>query len=367
MSKTLMPRMLTRKESMRDRRRSCDWVKIARAIASEKHPTSHEVKQWLNSDDKTELDEQDRPNKSNSSDKPVAIGPEHKLDMLSVGHVAGPYDKFITNGPADMFHECKSVKSHYVGPEQNNQNNIRVCDQSRNENIGNLDLHTSFQKLSDGVMETSTLMVNMNVDQQSDLMIGSNTKEANTSNKLTKGPMSKDKTTGIVSITTLLKGESSRKHVNFRTLPALPMAPNANIMKENMCNVPVWVKFHDILITVFMEDGLSAIATKLGAPLMLNYYTTDMCLESWCRSSYARAMIELWAEQKGNKLEREMLDEKLMLVDDDDGKPLNKVDFDLVNSNSDSDDEVAYDKTAQFMANGGANDASLYEDEYYDI
>ncbi|GJS49259.1 retrotransposon protein, putative, ty1-copia subclass [Tanacetum coccineum] len=34
---------------------------------------------------------------------------------------------------------------------------------------------------------------------------------------------------------------------------------------------------------------------------------------------------------------------------------------------SDSDVEVAYDETAQFMASGGANDLCLYEDEDYDI
>ncbi|GJS26471.1 putative reverse transcriptase domain-containing protein [Tanacetum coccineum] len=44
------------------------------------------------------------------------------------------------------------------------------------------------------------------------------------------------------------------------------------------------------------EDGLSAIATKLGTPLMLHYYTYDICMESWGRSSYARSMIELWAD-----------------------------------------------------------------------
>ncbi|GJR19883.1 hypothetical protein Tco_0968410 [Tanacetum coccineum] len=43
------------------------------------------------------------------------------------------------------------------------------------------------------------------------------------------------------------------------------------------------------------------------------------------------------------------------------------VDYASVNFNSDSDLKVAYDKTAQFMANGGSNDASLYEDEDYDI
>ncbi|GJZ57731.1 hypothetical protein Tco_0613225 [Tanacetum coccineum] len=44
----------------------------------------------------------------------------------------------------------------------------------------------------------------------------------------------------------------------------------------------------------------------------------------------------------------------------------NKVDYAPVDSDSDSDVEVAYDETAQFMASGGANDASLYEDEDYE-
>nr|GEU29060.1 reverse transcriptase domain-containing protein [Tanacetum cinerariifolium] len=55
-----------------------------------------------------------------------------------------------------------------------------------------------------------------------------------------------------------------------------------------------------------------------------------------------------------------------MLVDDD-GKPINKVDSDPVNLNYDSDVEVAYDETAQFMASGGVNDTSLYKDADYDI
>nr|GFA37856.1 hypothetical protein [Tanacetum cinerariifolium] len=62
-----------------------------------------------------------------------------------------------------------------------------------------------------------------------------------------------------------------------------------------------------------------------------------------------------------------MLDEKLMVVDDNE-KPLNKVDSDLVNSNSDSDVRVANNETSRFMANEGANDANLrmYK-AYYDI
>ncbi|GJU85512.1 hypothetical protein Tco_1293058 [Tanacetum coccineum] len=55
-------------------------------------------------------------------------------------------------------------------------------------------------------------------------------------------------------------------------------------------------KFHNIPITVFKEDGLSAISTKLGTPLMLDPYNFAMCIESWGRSSYAKTMFELQAD-----------------------------------------------------------------------
>ncbi|GJV70250.1 RNA-directed DNA polymerase, eukaryota [Tanacetum coccineum] len=71
---------------------------------------------------------------------------------------------------------------------------------------------------------------------------------------------------------------------------------DVNIMKEDVDNIHVWVRFHDVPITSFTEDGLSAIATKLGNPLMLNSYTTAMCTDSWGRASFARAMIELKAD-----------------------------------------------------------------------
>ncbi|GKC35991.1 hypothetical protein Tco_1048375 [Tanacetum coccineum] len=55
-------------------------------------------------------------------------------------------------------------------------------------------------------------------------------------------------------------------------------------------------RYHGVPVTAFSEDGLSAIATKLGTPLMLNSYTSDMCMQSWGTSSYARAMIDLRAD-----------------------------------------------------------------------
>ncbi|GKD48669.1 glucomannan 4-beta-mannosyltransferase 9-like protein [Tanacetum coccineum] len=68
-----------------------------------------------------------------------------------------------------------------------------------------------------------------------------------------------------------------------------------NLLKKDVSIVLVWVKLHGVPVTAFNEDGLSAIATKLGTPLMLDSYTSDMCMQSWGRSSYARVMIELRA------------------------------------------------------------------------
>nr|GEW91746.1 hypothetical protein [Tanacetum cinerariifolium] len=114
------------------------------------------------------------------------------------------------------------------------------------------------------------------------------------------------------------------------------------------------------------EDGLSAIAIKLGTPIMLDSYTSDMCMQSWGRSSYARAMIEFRAnvELKDTivnvdssspgttliikKIDKLIIDEKVTLVDDEE-KPLEKV---VSSGDYDSADEVASvdNEMASFLA-----------------
>nr|GEX38538.1 hypothetical protein [Tanacetum cinerariifolium] len=69
--------------------------------------------------------------------------------------------------------------------------------------------------------------------------------------------------------------------------------PKENLLKEDVSTILVWVKLHGVPVTAFSEDGLSAISIKLGTPLMLDSYTSDMCMQTWGRSKYARVMIEL--------------------------------------------------------------------------
>ncbi|GJW65434.1 retrotransposon protein, putative, ty1-copia subclass [Tanacetum coccineum] len=108
-----------------------------------------------------------------------------------------------------------------------------------------------------------------------------------------------------------ITSKPSGKKLNIRTLFTLGgneidvvvllesiQAINKNLLKEDVSTVLVWVKLHGVPVTVFSDDGLSSIATKLGTPLMLDSYTSDMCMQSWGRSSYARVMIELQADME---------------------------------------------------------------------
>ena len=89
----------------------------------------------------------------------------------------------------------------------------------------------------------------------------------------------------------------------IRNVPIILKMWSASIKleKEDLKAIPVWVKMHDVPLTAYTEDGLSLIASKIGVPKMLDTYTATMCAESWGRSSYARALIEV---QAGAELKR---------------------------------------------------------------
>ncbi|XP_035840396.1 uncharacterized protein LOC118487564 [Helianthus annuus] len=83
----------------------------------------------------------------------------------------------------------------------------------------------------------------------------------------------------------------------IRNVPIILKEWSASIKleKEDLKAIPVWVKMHDVPLAAFTEDGLSLLASKIGVPMMLDSYTATMCAESWGRSSYARALIEVQA------------------------------------------------------------------------
>ncbi|KAI3802202.1 hypothetical protein L1987_30332 [Smallanthus sonchifolius] len=81
-------------------------------------------------------------------------------------------------------------------------------------------------------------------------------------------------------------------------------SPSVSVVKEDTTSVPVWVKMHDVPLPAFTEDGLSLLASKVGVPKRLDSYTAKMCVESWGRSSFVRALIEI---QAGMELKRNVM------------------------------------------------------------
>ncbi|GJW23351.1 putative reverse transcriptase domain, reverse transcriptase zinc-binding domain protein [Tanacetum coccineum] len=72
--------------------------------------------------------------------------------------------------------------------------------------------------------------------------------------------------------------------------------PNARLKNDEITTVPIWVKLHNVPIVTYSEIRLSLITTHIGKPIMLDGYTSNMCVNSWGRNSYARALIEVSAK-----------------------------------------------------------------------
>ncbi|GJR31826.1 hypothetical protein Tco_1108058 [Tanacetum coccineum] len=89
-------------------------------------------------------------------------------------------------------------------------------------------------------------------------------------------------------------------------------SPSVSLKKGEVTKVPVWVKLYNVPVLAYSEDGLSLIATQIGKPIMLDTFTSSMCVESWGQISFARALIEISAHSVLKK-------EVPMAISDDEG------------------------------------------------
>ncbi|GKG43054.1 hypothetical protein Tco_0479738, partial [Tanacetum coccineum] len=62
-------------------------------------------------------------------------------------------------------------------------------------------------------------------------------------------------------------------------------------------NVPLWVKMHNVPIVAYLKVGLDLISAKVGRLMRLDAHTNFICLNSWRRSDYARALVKVSADK----------------------------------------------------------------------
>nr|GEW53772.1 hypothetical protein [Tanacetum cinerariifolium] len=216
------------------------------------------------------------------------------------------------------------------------------------------------------------------------------------SNGVVVSPTILTSTFGVSNLYANVTGKSSRKSVNFGTLftpggngvdVVVPMEsirtiserfantaygfflenrvvypvvanynPDVNLLKENVDKVSVRVKLYGVPVTAFSKEGLNVIATKLGTPLMLDFYTSCACNHGAGNNEGTSNLASKEANPSGSsfwnvessststipnvdkigKLKKLIIDGKVSLVDDE-GKPLKKVDYP---GDRDSEDEV---------------------------
>nr|GEZ56627.1 hypothetical protein [Tanacetum cinerariifolium] len=70
-------------------------------------------------------------------------------------------------------------------------------------------------------------------------------------------------------------------------------SPSVTLKRGEVTKVPVWVKLYNVPVLAYSEDGLSLIGTQIRKPILLDAFTISMCVESWGRISFARALIEI--------------------------------------------------------------------------
>ncbi|GJV44868.1 zinc knuckle CX2CX4HX4C containing protein [Tanacetum coccineum] len=87
---------------------------------------------------------------------------------------------------------------------------------------------------------------------------------------------------------------------------------NSSLLKEELTRISVWVKINDVPLQVFLEDGISLIASQIGKPIILDSYTSAMCIDSWGWSSFARCLIKV----KADDVLKESLTMGVPLIDD---------------------------------------------------
>ncbi|GJU63566.1 zinc knuckle CX2CX4HX4C containing protein [Tanacetum coccineum] len=88
--------------------------------------------------------------------------------------------------------------------------------------------------------------------------------------------------------------------------------PTSKLKRDEITTVPLWVKLHNVPIVAYSEIGLSLLTTQLAKPIMLDGYTSNMCVNSWGRNSYARALIEV-------STAKELMESIVMAIPIDDG------------------------------------------------
>ncbi|GJZ49115.1 zinc knuckle CX2CX4HX4C containing protein [Tanacetum coccineum] len=86
--------------------------------------------------------------------------------------------------------------------------------------------------------------------------------------------------------------------VNNRPLIMQKWNLEIGMQKAEHCKLPVWVRMTDVPLEAWSTDGISALASSLGIPLIMDAITASMCHSGMGRTDFARVLIEMDANKE---------------------------------------------------------------------
>ncbi|GJS13861.1 RNA-directed DNA polymerase, eukaryota, reverse transcriptase zinc-binding domain protein [Tanacetum coccineum] len=85
--------------------------------------------------------------------------------------------------------------------------------------------------------------------------------------------------------------------VNGKPLVVQKWDPDVNFKKSEPCKIPIWIKLLNVPLEAWSVRGISALASMLGKPIMMDNTTAHMCHNGSRRVGYARILIEIDAKK----------------------------------------------------------------------
>nr|GEY60325.1 translocase of chloroplast 34, chloroplastic isoform X2 [Tanacetum cinerariifolium] len=81
--------------------------------------------------------------------------------------------------------------------------------------------------------------------------------------------------------------------VNRKPMIVQKWDPEAIIVKEAPCKIPIWIKLFNVPLEAWSIKGISTISSRLGMPVKMDNMTAEMCKEGSERLGYARVLVEI--------------------------------------------------------------------------
>lgn len=92
--------------------------------------------------------------------------------------------------------------------------------------------------------------------------------------------------------------ESGPWLVNNKPLLVQKWDPSIIVDRSDPVSLPCWIKLYDVPVEAWTVKGISAIASSLGTPIMMDKSTARMCDEGTGNIGYARVLVEIKAAQE---------------------------------------------------------------------